>query len=140
MNGAARAGAVPGRAGLLLRLAVLALQMQFVEPGRQTLGQPPGVGEDQGGVVGLHQFQQPGMDGRPDAAPHWSGRGTRRRRRLDRLAQRGHVGHRDHDLHLKLLAGSGVHHGDGSGHRRSAGTGGEPAQEAGNLVEGTLRG
>ena len=81
---------------------------QLVEPRREPLGEPPGVGEHDRGPVCAHQFEEPRstagqIDGRwavPAAEPTTSsselpGRGP--------LVERGEIGHRHLDRHLHGL-------------------------------------
>ena len=99
-----------------------ALGGQLVEPGGQPLGQPAGVGEDDGRGVPLDQVEDPLLDVRPQR----TGAGTV----LALLAELGHVLDRHHDLEVPLLLARWGDDLDGRG----------TAEEPGHLVDRPDRG
>ncbi len=95
----------------------LLLGVEFVQLGRQALGQSPGVDEDQRRAVLEHELEQAWVHRRPDRAsrgPGGSGPGGQLdlEALLDRLPEVGHVldGH-DH-LEFHRLGAAGVDDGD----------------------------
>ena len=117
-----------------------ALLGELVELGGEALGLPAGVAEDDRRAVVEDLVEDLRVDARPDAH---SARGEGDVRRStpgldghDLLAEVGHVLDRDHDLDLHRLADAGV---DDRHRTRLAGRG-VAAEEAGDLLERTLRG
>ena len=111
---------------------------QLVELGREALGLPAGVAEDDRRAVLEDLVEDLRVDARPDArAPGREGDIRRSAAQLDDLlAEVGHVLDRDHDLDLHRLADAGV---DDRHRARLAGRG-VPTEEAGHLLERSLRG
>ena len=119
---------------------------QLVEPARQTLGQPAGVGEDDGRAVLEDQFEQARMHGGPDAAPHRPGRRGAARQvttgLVDDLAECPHVVHGNDDLNVEGLADAGVddRHRPGADHVARARIDHVAAEEVCDLAERPLCG
>jgi hypothetical protein len=115
------------------------LSRQVVQGRGQPLGQPPAVHEDERRAMGPDELQQPRMDRGPDRAAS-----DRPRHPLDnlargkRLAQPGHVLHRDLDLEIERLALPRIHDGDRPGTPRPRPF--AAPEVARDLLEGTLRG
>ncbi len=120
------AGSRPPASG---SLAVAPLGGELVEPGGQPLGEPPGVGEDDGRAVRLDQVEDALLDVRPDRRTPL-GAGRRPGHVAGRLAEGGHVLDRHHHLQLDRLLRGRRDHRDRPPAR----------QEPGDLLDGPHRG
>ena len=90
-----------------------ALLPDLVEPGGEALGEPAGVGEDEGrGVLG-DEVDDALLDVRPDRGALLLA-GGRPAEVAGGLPELGHVGHRDDDLEVPLLGRRRLHDVDGA--------------------------
>ena len=117
-----RAGSVPAAA----RRHQLPFGVDLVEPGREPLREPAGVGEHDGGLVGQHQVHDLLLHMRPDGRLRLQPGGRAGVERAGRALQVGHVLHRDGDGEVPVLARRRRH----DFHRRGAG------QELGHELPG----
>ena len=137
-----RAGrALTGACVRLLGGLLEPLLPDLVEPGREALGEPPGVGEDERGAVVGDQVDDALLDVGPDGSPALGpGRGTRKVVG-HHLAQGGHVRDGYDDVEVPLLGRGRAHHLDGTAAREVAGhlvdglDGGREADALGRTLE-----